>query len=80
MGRRRALNHRTNSTYDNPIPYSKPYLEGHRDLVTTLIVRITRVTIWAIGVINHLLSPPDPSSTHLAGRRTLALLGLFLYL
>ena len=58
MGRRRALNHRTKSTFDNPIPYSKPYLEGHRDLVTTLIVRITRVTIWALGVINPITKSP----------------------
>ena len=36
----------------------KPYLEGHGHLVSSLIVRITRVTIWVIGVIKLLTKFP----------------------
>ena len=36
-------------------------MEGHGDLVSRLIIRIARVTIWVRG-IGYLLSPPDPSS------------------
>ena len=41
------------------------YLEGQGDLVlvSRLIVRITRVTIWDTGVINLLTQFPDPPST-----------------
>ena len=38
------------------------YLEGHGDLVSGLVIRITRVTIWVIGVINLLTKSPDPPS------------------
>ena len=41
------------------------YLAGQGDLVSRLIIGITRVTIWFIGVSNlltKLLSPPDPPS------------------
>ena len=40
---------------------AKPYLEGQGDLVNGLIMGITRVTIWAIGVINLLTKSPRPS-------------------
>ena len=35
-----------------------PYLEGQGDLVSGLIMGITRVTIWVIGVINLLTKSP----------------------
>ena len=39
------------------------YLEGQGDLVSGLIMGITRVTIWVIGVhLTYLVSPPDPPS------------------
>ena len=38
------------------------HLDGQRDLVSRLI-GICRVTIWVIGVINLLTSPPDPPSS-----------------
>ena len=34
------------------------YLGGHGDLVSRVIIRITRVTIWVIGVINLLTKSP----------------------
>ena len=34
------------------------YLEGHGDLVRGLIIKITRVTIWVIGVIGLLTKSP----------------------
>ena len=34
-------------------------MEVQGDLVSGLIVGITRVTKWVIGVIHYLLSPPD---------------------
>ena len=34
------------------------YLEGHGDLVSRLIMRVTGVTIWAIGVISILTKYP----------------------
>ena len=34
------------------------YLGGHRDLVCGLIMGITRVTTWVIGVINLLTKSP----------------------
>ena len=37
---------------------SIPYLEGQGDLVSRLIMGITRVTIWVIGVINLLTKFP----------------------
>ena len=33
-------------------------LEGHGDLVSRLAIRTTRVTIWAIGVINLFTKSP----------------------
>ena len=36
------------------------YLEGHGDLVSRVIIRITRVTIRVIGILTFLLSPTDP--------------------
>ena len=36
----------------------RDYLEGHGDLVSRLMIRITRVTIWVIGVINLLTKSP----------------------
>ena len=38
------------------------YLESQGDVASGLIMGITRVPIWAIGVINYLLSHPDPPS------------------
>ena len=32
------------------------YLEGHGDVVSRLITRITGVTIWDIGIISNLLT------------------------
>ena len=37
---------------------SRCYLEGQGDLVSRVITRITRVTIWVIGVINLLTKSP----------------------
>ena len=34
------------------------YLEGHGDLVSRLIMEISGVTIWVIGVINLLTKSP----------------------
>ena len=34
------------------------YLEGQGDLVSRLIMGITRVTIWVVGVINLLTKSP----------------------
>ena len=36
-------------------------MEGQGDLVSRLIMGITRVILWFLGVIS-LLSPPDPAS------------------
>ena len=36
----------------------KPYLEGHGDLVGSLIMGIHRDTIWVIGGINLLTKSP----------------------
>ena len=33
-------------------------MEGHEDLVSRLIIRRPKVTIWVIGVINLLTKPP----------------------
>ena len=38
--------------------YGTKYLEGQGDLVSRLITRITRVTIWVIGVINLVTKSP----------------------
>ena len=39
------------------------YLEVQGNLVSKLIMGITRVTIWVIGVyLTYLVSPPDPPS------------------
>ena len=38
--------------------FLSPYLEGQGDFVRRLIVRITRVTIWVMGVINLLTQSP----------------------
>ena len=35
-----------------------PYLEGHGDLVSRVIMGISRVTIWAMGNINLLTKVP----------------------
>ena len=35
-------------------------MEGQRDLVSRRIMGISGVPIWVIGVIAHLLRPPDP--------------------
>ena len=40
--------HRPRRIYNSTIPY----LEGQGDLVSRLTMRINRVTIWVIGVIN----------------------------
>ena len=45
------------SPHPNPILY----LEGERDLVTRLIIAISRVTVSVIGVINLLTKFPRPS-------------------
>ena len=37
------------------------YLEGQGDLVSRLIMGISRVTIWVIGIINLLPKSPSPS-------------------
>ena len=34
------------------------YLEGHGDLLSRLIIRISRVTVWVIGVLNLLTKSP----------------------
>ena len=34
----------------------------HGDLVSRLIIWITKVTIWGIGLFTYLLSPPNPPS------------------
>ena len=34
------------------------YLEGQGDLASRLVVRIARVTVWVIGVINLLTKSP----------------------
>ena len=36
--------------------------EGQGGLVSRLIRGVTRVTIWVIGLLTYLLSPPDPPS------------------
>ena len=41
---------------------SKPYLEGHGDLVCRLVIRITRLTIRVIEVIRLLAKSPYPPS------------------
>ena len=38
--------------------YLDSYLEGQGDLVSGLIRRISRVTIWVIGIINLLNKSP----------------------
>ena len=38
------------------------YLEGQGDLLGRLIMGVIGVTIWVVGVINLLTSPPDPPS------------------
>ena len=43
------------------IGYLDPYLEGQGDLISRLIMRIFRVTIWIIGVISLLTKSPRPS-------------------
>ena len=40
------------------------YLEGQGDLVNRLVMWIIRVTIWVMGLLTYLLSPPDPPSRH----------------
>ena len=47
----------------NLVPYQ--HLEGHGDLGSRLIIKIIRLTVWVIGVVNYLLSPPDPPSNPL---------------
>ena len=39
-------------------PVDRVYLEGQGDLVSGLIMGITRVIIWVIGVINLLSMSP----------------------
>ena len=51
----------------------KPYLEGHGDLVSRLLIRKTRVTMRVIGLFTYLLSPPDPPSNPLPSVRVYAL-------
>ena len=46
-----------------------PYLEGQWDLVSMLLMGITRVTIWVIGVTNLLTTSPDPPSTRILMER-----------
>ena len=41
-----------------PSPELGAYLEGHADLVSRLIIRVTRVTIWVIGAITLLAKSP----------------------
>ena len=41
------------------------YLEGHGDVVTRLIMGITGVILWFIGVISILTKSPDPPSKDL---------------
>ena len=41
----------------------KPYLEVQGHLVSRFIMGIIRLTIWVIGVLTYLPSPPDPPST-----------------
>ena len=41
---------------------SSIYLEGQGDIVSRLITRITRVTLWVIRAMNLLTRPPDPPS------------------
>ena len=36
----------------------KPYLEGQGDLVSRLLMGITGVTIWVMGVLNLLTKSP----------------------
>ena len=38
--------------------FTMPYLGGQGDFVSGLILGITRVTIWVIGVINLLTKSP----------------------
>ena len=47
--------------------HTSDYLGGHGDLVSRLIIRGTRVTIWVIEVINLLTKSPDPPSTRFSG-------------
>ena len=37
-------------------------MEGQGDLVSRLIAEITRFTIWVMGLLTYLLSPPDAPS------------------
>ena len=46
------------------------YLDGNGALVSGLKIRITRVTIWASGVLTYLLSPSDPPSTAIDQKST----------
>ena len=45
-------------SHANESPAQMEYLEGQEDLVSGLIRRITRVTIWVIGVIKLLTKSP----------------------
>ena len=38
------------------------YLEGQGDLVSRFIMGIIGVTLWVMGFLTFLLSPPDPPS------------------
>ena len=50
----------------NPKPCNQkpltPYLEDQGDSVSRLIMGIIRVTIWVVGIISYLLSPPTPQA------------------
>ena len=36
-----------------------PYLQGQGDFVSRFILGIMRATMWAVGIFNLLLRPPD---------------------
>ena len=38
--------------------FGHAYLEGHRDLVSGLVIRIARDTVWGIGLISLLTKSP----------------------
>ena len=49
----------------------KIHLEGHGDLVSRSIIRMSRVIIWVLGALNLLTKSTDPPSRvwHLEGRK-----------
>ena len=68
MGRLESSNSLTAAATKTAAPYlGGSYFERQGNLVRRSVMGITGVTIWAIGVINNLLSPLDPPPLQLWG-------------